>query len=161
MHEIKSLTTDFKPEAILGLSPSSIISVTSTTWDVASPFSLRATNLYTPLSVTETCSISNFTANSPYKQKQYFLARSKKNTNCYFFFFFSGQMPYLFHLLHVHLVSAVLLNGLRFLEPRAVRRKLGKDVTLDHHRPLLHDLHDLWFLLNHRYNWNHTPQTCK
>ena len=63
----KKLTADFKPDTILGFSPSSIISVTSTTWDVASPFSLRATNLYTPLSAVDTCSISNFTVNSPYK----------------------------------------------------------------------------------------------
>lgn len=59
------ITADFKPDIILGFSPSSIISVTSTTWDVASPFSLRATNLYTPLSEADTCSISNLTANSP------------------------------------------------------------------------------------------------
>lgn len=66
---IEILTIDLRPVTIFGFSPWSGISVTSTTCDVASPFSLRATNLYVPLSVADICSISSFTVNSPYSKK--------------------------------------------------------------------------------------------
>lgn len=66
---IKMLTIDLRPVTIFGFSPWSGISVTSTTCDMASPFSLRATNLYVPLSVVDICSISSFTVNSPYSKK--------------------------------------------------------------------------------------------